>query len=165
LFISESDRRGIAYAYHQTNKPEVKANLEKDGWIVTYSKEFSHDEYLKLAAAIVADVAVTKGGATTVYFSEFASDSLRQIIKEVQAKAPQALEAVQQGLTPEKLLSAIRTSFNGDKVTLSLGGVNLEVGRATYNRAECTKIPLLGKKCITTPNTYQPYIRFQVASS
>lgn len=38
-------------AYHKTNKQEVRSRLERDGWIVVYSKEFDYDEYMKFAAS------------------------------------------------------------------------------------------------------------------
>ena len=150
-----------ASAYHKTNKPEVQRDLENDGLIVIYSKEFSHAEYMKLAAVIAADVAVSKGGATTAYFESFAISSLEQIISNAAKKAPSIVGSLRKDLTVNKLLSAIRASFNGKQVGLSVAGVRLEVGRATYNRAECLK--MLGReKCTSTPNTYQPYIRFRV---
>jgi hypothetical protein len=149
-----------ASAYHKTNKWEVRQNLE-NGWITVYSKEFSHAEYMKLATAIAADVVGGSGSVTAAYFQDFAISSLQQVINQVGSKAPQVVPALKRDLTLNKLLSAIKTSFNGRQVEMSVAGVNLQVGRATYNRAECLKI--FGKeKCTSTPNTYQPYIRFRL---
>ncbi|HEY9907378.1 MAG TPA: hypothetical protein V6D18_07180 [Thermosynechococcaceae cyanobacterium] len=150
-----------ASAYHKTNRPEVEQSLASGGWTVIYSKEFSHAEYMKLAAAIAADVVVSKGGATSVYFEGFAVDSLQKVIQGAKAKAPKMADILRRELTVNKLLSAIRASFNGKQVRLSMAGTTLEVGRATYNRAECLKV-FKREKCVSTPNTYQPYIRFRV---
>lgn len=158
-----------ASAYHKTNRPEVEQSLNTGGWTVIYSKEFSHAEYIKLAAALAADVAVSKGGATSVYFEEFARGSLQQVISRATAKSPEMGNTLQRELTVSKLLSAVRASFNGKQIELSMAGVTLEIGRATYNRAECLRIPAPTfknpgrklEKCAPTPNTYQPYIRFR----
>lgn len=152
-----------ASAYHKTNKPEVQRDLEDDGLTVIYSKEFSHAEYVKLAAAIAADAAVSKGGATTAYFESFAISSLQQIISDAAKKSPAIAEDLRKNLTVKKILSGIQASlsFNGRQVEVSAGGIKLQVGRATYNRAECLKV-FKKEKCTSTPNTYQPYIRFRV---
>jgi hypothetical protein len=150
-----------ASAYHKTNKWEVRGNLENDGWIVLYSKELSHTEEAKLAVALASDATVSSGGATTAFFGSFAEGSLQQIASEAKKKAPQIAQTLIQELTVKKLLSAIRTSFNGRQVELSAAGIKLQAGRATYNRAECLKV--FGReRCTSTPNTYQPYIRFKV---
>ena len=75
-----------ASAYHKTNRPEVEQSLASGGWTVIYSKEFSHAEYMKLAAAIAADVVVSKGGATSVYFEGSAVDSLQKSFREQKQK-------------------------------------------------------------------------------
>jgi hypothetical protein len=149
-----------ASAYHETNRPDVERSLAEGGWIVAYSKEFSHDEYIKLSAALAGDALGGSGSVTSAYFANFARESLQRIISSAKAKAPQTAEALARDLTLEKLLSAIRTSFNGKQVGLSVAGMRLEVGRATYNRRECLKV-FGRKKCVSTPNTYQPYIRFK----
>jgi len=150
-----------ASAYHKTNRPDVEQSIADGGWTVIYSKEFSHAEYLKLAAAIAADVAVSKGGATSAYFENFASGSLEKVISGAAAKSPQMANNLRRELTVSKLLSAIRASFNGKQVGLSIAGSTLEAGRATYNRAECVRW-FKREKCVSMPNTYQPYIRFRV---
>jgi DNA topoisomerase IA len=150
-----------ASAYHKTNKWEVRSNLEKDGWTVLYSQELSHTEEAKLAIALASDATVSSGGATTAFFASFAESSLQQIASEAKKKAPQIAQTLIKELTVKKILSAIRTSFNGRQVELSAAGIKLQAGRATYNRAECLKV--FGReKCTSTPNTYQPYIRFKV---
>lgn len=153
-----------ALAYHKTNKWDVRGGLE-NGWVVIYSKELSHTEEAKLAIALASDATVSGGGATTAFFGDFARSSLQQIAQESRKKAPQLAEMLIRDLSVNKLLSAIRTSFNGKQVELSAAGTKVQVGRATYNRAECIKvhIPFVGKreKCTSTPNTYQPYIRFR----
>ena len=116
---------------------------------------------LKLSAALAGDAVGGSGSVTSAYFANFARESLQRFISNVKAKAPQAASTLERDLTMEKLLSAIRTSFNGKQVGLSVAGMQLEVGKATYNRRECWKV--FGKnKCVSTPNTYQPYIRFKV---
>ncbi len=159
-----------ASAYHKTNRPEVEQSLANNGWTVVYSTEFSHAEYMKLAAVIATDVAVSKGGATSAYFKNFASGSLERVISGAAVKSPQMATNLRRELTVNKLLSAIRASFNGKQVGLSIAGTTLEAGRATYNRAECLQVPAptwknpghTREKCVSMPNTYQPYIRFRV---
>ena len=148
-----------ADAYHKTNKWERRANLE-NGWMVLYSKEISHAEMLKIAAAITADSTVSGGGATTAYFGNFASESLEKLLGEAKRKSPQIFQVLKNNLTHSKLLSSIRSSFNGRELGLNLAGLDIRVGRETYNRAECLKV--FGReKCTSTPNTYEPYIRIK----
>jgi len=146
---------------HVTNKWEVRRNLE-DGWIVLYSREFSHNEYIRLSTAIAADVAGGSGGATYAYFSSFAKESLQEIYRELGSRAPSIAQEIMRELTLDKVLSSIRGAFDGRRVELSIAGLQFQVGRATYNRAECERI---FNRCITLPNTYQPYVRFRMASS
>lgn len=158
----------VASAYHKTNKWEVKRNLE-NGWTVMYAKEFNHDEYLKLASAIALDVSGGSGGVTATYFTTLALDSLKQIQAQA-SKTPDIARVLSEQLTTNRLLSAIRGSFKGGVIDLSVAGVDIEVGNATYNRAECAKVPAptlrkpgrTVEKCMPTPNTHQPYIRFRV---
>ncbi len=149
-----------ANAYHETNKFERRENLE-NGWIVFYSKELSHAEMLKIAAAIAADSTVTGGSATATYFTNFAQESLAQLIQEARKKSPELANNLQQELTTEKLLSSIRASFNRNEVTMRIAGKTIAIGKETYNRAECTKLFFGKKKCISMPNTHQPYIRIK----
>jgi hypothetical protein len=159
-----------AFGYHVTNKTEVRRGLsENDGgnWIVIYSKEFSHQEYLKLAAAILTDALTAEldaGAVTTAYFYDFALESLNKVLQESAEKAPSLADQIKKELTLNKVLRAVKASFKGGTVELSIGGVKFQVGNVSYNRAECTKV--FGKKqCIPTPNTHQPYIRFKVLQS
>jgi hypothetical protein len=187
-------------AGHQTNKWDVRRNLE-NGWIVIYSKEFSHEEYLKLIGAIAADVTVSSGSATYAYFSDFAKQSLQQVLYEASRRSPQIYGELLQYLTIDRILSGIKGSFNGQSIGFGLAGMEFNIGRATYNRSECAAIkecvsprmvqgcdqwvrtpwgsrecvlPTIrqdgcnqwvntGRRCVPTPNTYQPYIRFRVA--
>ena len=166
-----------ADAYHRTNKWERRANLE-NGWVVFYSKEISHAEMLKIAAVIAADSTISGGGATTAYFGNFARESLTKLLNEAKSKSPQTFQVLKNNLTHSKLLSSIRGSFNGKEVGMNLAGLDIRVGRETYNRAEC--IPAIKEcahpsgwgircrkwvttpeKCVSTPNTYEPYIRIR----
>jgi len=148
-----------ADAYHKTNKSERRTNLE-NGWVVFYSKEISHAEMLKIAAAITADATVSGGGATTAYFGNFASESLSNLLSEAKSKSPQTFQVLKSNLTQSKLLSSIRGSFNGRELGLNLAGLDIRVGRETYNRAECVKV-FKRERCSPTPNTYQPYVRIK----
>lgn len=166
-----------ADAFHKTNKWDRRANLE-NGWVVFYSKEISHAEMLKIAAAIAADVTVSGGGATTAYFGNFARESLAKLLSQAKSKSPQTFQALKNNLTHSKLLSSIRGSFNGKEVGMKLAGLDIRVGRETYNRAECVpaikecahpsgwgvpckKWVTTPEKCVSTPNTYEPYIRIR----
>jgi FG-GAP-like repeat len=153
-----------ASAYHKTNKWEVRQSLE-EGWIVIYSKEFSHAEYLKLSAAIAADVVGGSGSVTSAYFSDFASESVQGIGKEALRKAPDIADQIIRELTLKKVLSEIQASFRGGRVELSIAGMQFQIGHAAYNRAECIDTGFFGERCTPTPNTHQPYIRFRVGSS
>lgn len=153
-----------ASAYHKTNKWEVRQSLE-DGWIVIYSKEFSHAEYLKLSAAIAADVVGGSGSVTSAYFSDFASESVQGIGEEALRKAPDVADQIIRELTLKKVLSEIKASFKGGRVELSIAGMQFQIGHAAYNRAECINTVVFGERCTPTPNTHQPYIRFRIARS
>jgi|694.fasta_scaffold75453_6 hypothetical protein len=148
-----------ASAYHKTNKWDRRADLE-NGWTVFYSKEISHEEQLKIAAAIALDATVSGGGATATYFSNFARESLVQLSGEAAKKSPAVAQTLQRELTVQKLLSSIRSSFSSNEVSMNIAGLSLAVGKATYNRAECIKI-FKKEKCTPTPNTHQPYIRIK----
>ncbi len=159
LIFSES-----ALAYHKTNRPGIESGLrDNDGgnWIVIYSKELSQREEAKLAICIAADATVSAGSCTSSYFQNFASESLQKLLEEASKKAPSIVNEIRRELTLNKILGAIKASFNGKQVSLSIAGMEFQVGRATYNRAECLKV--FGKeRCSPTPNTYQPYVRFRV---
>ena len=120
------------WAGHQTNKSDVRQSLEKNGWTVIYSKEFSHEEYLKLTAAIVADATVSSGSATYTYFSDFARQSLQQVLGEASRRQPDIYSQLVQSLTIDRILSGIKGSFNGRQISWSLAGIEFQIGRATY---------------------------------
>lgn len=151
-------------AYHVTNKRDIRESLE-DGWIVVYSEEFSHAEYLRLAAAIGADAAGGYGGFTSAYFETFIQRSLQRVVNEAERNAPGIARELINNLSVDRLTSAIGASFDGRRIELSITGVRFQVGRATYNRQECLDTGIFGTRCVDTPNTYQPYIRFQVPTN
>ncbi len=143
----------IAYAAHRTNKPEVRSSLE-DGYVVLYTTEFSHQEMLKLAAALAADFSGGSGGFTSVYLANFGRRALRDLDAEVRRKAPDIADELANVLTLTRFLESMDASFDGKRVGLSISGIEMQVGRATYNRTECE----FGI-CVPTPNTYQMYVR------
>ena len=110
----------------------MRQSLEKNGWTVIYSKEFSHEEYLKLTAAIVADATVSSGSATYTYFSDFARQSLQQVLGEASRRQPDIYSQLVQSLTIDRILSGIKGSFNGRQISWSLAGIEFQIGRATY---------------------------------
>ena len=178
-------------AYHKTNKFERKAahaNSEGGGWTVIYGKEFTHNDYLALGAALAADIYGGYGSATSAYLKQYAEQTRQQILVEIARKAPQLLPTLANELSLTKLLSALKLSYDSNGRTIQIGsnGINIEVSYATYNRSECTERPGYCAKnaaglpfswkaagikcekyvpareaCISTPNTYQPYIRFR----
>ena len=142
-----------AYAEHRTNKKEVRRSLDRD-YVVLYTSEFSHREMLSLTAALSADYLGGGGTVTSTYLTEFGRRALLNLHEEVERKAPAVAEEIVNGLTLANFLEAMDASFDGGRVNLSIAGIDIQVGRATYNRAEC-----LGSLCASTPNTYQMYIR------
>jgi hypothetical protein len=181
-----------AHAYHKTNRPErMAAHVTSDGggWTVVYGKEFAHADYIQLGAALVADVYGGYGSATAAYFKSFVDQTIQTFAREASQKSPALAGQLTSALTPDKLFSALKASYNSGarSVRVQISGVDMEVSYATYNRSECTQRPgycarneiglpfsvaSLGIKCaeyvptkevcLPTPNTYQPYIRFRI---
>jgi hypothetical protein len=182
---------GQAQAYHKTNKFErqaAHANSDGGGWTVIYGKEFTHNDYLALGAALAADIYGGYGSATSAYLKQYADQTRQQILSEITRRAPQLLPTLSNELSLMRLLSALKLSYDSNGRTIQIGsnGINIEVSYATYNRSECTERPGYCAKnaaglpfswkaagikcekyvptreaCISTPNTYQPYIRFR----
>jgi hypothetical protein len=161
-----------AFADHITNKWKVRENLQKDGWKVFYLKEFDHEEYLKLSTALALDTSGGSGVFTNAYLTNF----LTEVVSDFKNQSPSVQDAIRTYVIDNLSLVIRGKSFNS-----IISGVQIDAGRATYNRSECTRIkecliPNIfrggcekwvdsGKRCIDTPNTYQLYVRLKTSPS
>jgi hypothetical protein len=172
-----------AHAEHWTSKWEVRKNLEAGGWRVAYGKELSHQEYLKLAAAIAAAAATQNPAPVTWYLEELFTESVHQMA----SSASRQFSGVLAGLDKRLIVQALHETMQGRAPrSINFDGIEVQIGLATYRRAEVvtyreprterTKIslPFGGwtwgvrvytaqvKRQISTPNTHQPYIRVRI---
>lgn len=148
-----------AFARHVTNKWDVRRSLEADNWTVLYSEEFGTDDWLKLTATLTADAFGCAGGCTSSFVQSFGYQSYDTIQREIGRKSPGLVGSFRSAMSKTAfgslLASAIR---NGRVESRNLPGVRLSIGKATYNRRECTRI--FGRdRCISLPNSHQPYVR------
>lgn len=152
-------RPEVALAYHDTNKWEVRGNLEANNWTVLYSEEFGTDEWVKLTANLTADALGCAGGCTSAFITNFGYQSYTTIVQEVGRKSPNFVDSFSSAMSKTAFSSLLASAIRNGKVeSRNLPGVRLELGKATYNRRECTKI-FGKKKCIPLPNSHQPYVR------
>jgi hypothetical protein len=146
-------------ARHVTNKWEVRRNLEANNWTVLYSEEFGTDDWVKLTATLSADALGCAGGCTSAFIKSFGYQSYNTILQEISRKSPNLVGSFGSAMSKTNFGSLLASAIRNERVeSRNLPGVRLEIGKATYNRKECTKI--LGRdRCISLPNSHQPYIK------
>jgi len=139
---------------HKTNKWDQRARLEQDGWQVVYLKEVDLTEYGKIGTAVAADFSVAAGSATAAYWKGYVKQSFILLLDGVQEKASKDIkDKIEKSFSSEMLVSLL--SKKGG--TLSISGIDLDVGIADYSRAECNPFG-----CIPSLPSYQPYVRFKL---
>ena len=150
----------VVMARHVTNKWEVRKGLE-DGWTVLYSEEFGTDDWAKLTVTLVADAAGCSGGCTSAFIKSFAYQSYESILREIAQKIPNLARSFGSAISKTNFGSLVASSLrNGNVQSRDLPGARIRVGKATYNRKECTRI--LGRdRCIPLPNSHQPYVQIK----
>jgi len=139
---------------HKTNKWNERGDLEKDGWTVVYLKEMDMKQYKDLGTAGVTDVFVGGGSQTLNFFINYAQESYTLLLTGISEKGSKTIsDTVQKDFSPENLLSLLDKKGG----SLSISGIDLDVGIAEYSRAECNPFG-----CVPMIPSYQPYIRYKL---
>ncbi|MBW4420959.1 MAG: hypothetical protein KME13_17265 [Myxacorys californica WJT36-NPBG1] len=139
---------------HDTDRPEVERALRQGDWMVTFGKEFSHSEYLELAAAAATSVATENPSPLLAYLEGFAYESYNELTQKAAQYAPQ----ITQYISVDRILSILAHIITtGERHSLwNTDGIEAQMGVAVYHRGE-----LVAGERVSTPNTFQPYIRIK----
>lgn len=156
-----------------TNRNEVRANLEKDGWSVVYGDLINEADYARFVAAVASSVACEC--PAPIY--EFFDDQLQQQLTKIKRTAP--------SIAQDALEKLLVRAFNSKGNVLRQGHLEVSGGLATYKRWDtviydeprsykCKIYGPLGtwtwglcwetvrvEKKIPYPNNFQPYFRFR----
>ncbi len=156
-----------------TNRNEVRANLERDGWFVVYGDLINEADYARFVAAVASSVACECPAPIYAYFN----DQLQQQLTKIRKTAP----SIAQNALEDLLVRA----FNSKGRVLRMGRLEVSGDLATYKRWDtviydeprsykckiygpfdtwtwgvCWKTVRVEKK-IPYPNNFQPYFRFR----
>src|SRR5262245_49606389 len=83
---------GAAHA-QDSNRNEVRANLEKDGWHVIWGKNFTEADWVRGTKAIAESVAAKSPGPFLQWFGEAAEANFRKIQRNMKGVTRKQLEA------------------------------------------------------------------------
>jgi hypothetical protein len=151
-----------------SNRNQVRANVESGGWSVVWGVTINEAEYAKASISIYS-------GSYSAYFN----DLLNRNIEKFRANAG--------GVVASAISNAIKQSFRGRGTTVRVGKVGVKAGLATYNRWSMVsmKVPdgterykikgpwgtwtygyrpkwkTVSKK-VPLPNHHQPYVAFRL---
>lgn len=172
----------------RSNKDSVQASIRGRDRLsqVIYGKEFDHLEQKQFATAMAASVVSANPGPVLVYLKTFLAqtkvevvNNLKQASREVRDKLSREFDM----LVIQALDKAVR---QGKALDVSLHGVDVEIGLATYNHwVELKwKEPSLDRvdsgvpgvpgyrlrqkdveRKLPLPNTFQPYLKVRVRFS
>lgn len=158
----------------KSNRKEVRARIEEDGWTVVWGININEAEYAKLTAAIATAVATDNPAPVKAYFDNY----LERTIDKMQREVP--------GIGRDALTKAVLKALEERGRTFRVKRVGIKAGIATYQRWEKTvydeprtrkvkkKLPFGGwtwsvesytervEKKIPLPNHHQPYVAFRL---
>lgn len=104
-----------------SNRNEVRAALERDGWHVVWGKNFTEADWARGAKAIAQSVATENPGPFRAWFSGVMDENLAKIQRNVP------------GLTKRMLKGMIVQSLRAKKIIV-YRGLKIHAGFATYDR-------------------------------
>lgn len=157
----------------ESNRSEIRDNLQSGGWIVIYGDLINEADYLEFGAAVAAAVICE----CVTPLEEFMKYQINEQIERFERSAI--------GISKLQIAQMLIDSFNGGGI-YSLGNLEVEADLATYRRWEvviydeprtykckqdlwpagwtwsiCTTTESV-TKTIPLPNNFQPYIRFRL---
>lgn len=155
-------------AGNESNRDDVRARVEADGWNVVWGVTINEAEYAKAAAALYS-------GNLGAYFGDY----LDRNIEKFQRNAP--------GVTRDALVNTLKKAFKDRGRTFRVGRIGVKAGIATYQRwyTQSIQVPdgterykIHGPfgswtwgyrakfktvtKQVPLPNHHQPYVAFRL---
>lgn len=104
-----------------SNRNEVRANLEKDGWRVVWGKNFTEADWARGTKAIVESVAAENPGPFLAWFEQTLQENFTKIERNLQ------------DVTRADLKRWVLESLKQKRI-ISYKGLQIEAGFATYDR-------------------------------
>ena len=153
----------------ESNRNDVRANLEKDDWSVIYGKNITEADWARATAAIVASIATENPGPFLAWFEATMEENFDKIERNLK------------DVTRADLKRWIVQSLK-DKKIITYKGFKIDAGFATYDRWErvvydeprTRKIPrppfvetyfVRVERRTNLPNWHQFYIRYKLVES
>ena len=136
----------------ESNRNQVRANVESGGWNVVWGVTITEAEYAKASISI-------SSGSYAAYFD----GSLQQTIGRFRGYA--------RSVAASAISEAIKRSFKGRGTMVRVGRVGVKAGVATYSRwiivptRVSTNSKFIGsllKKKVPLPSQYQPYVALRL---
>lgn len=151
-----------------SNRNEVRAGLEKDGWRVIWGKNFTEADWARGTKAIAESIATENPGPFLAWFEQTLQENFAKIQRNLA------------GVTKADLERWVVQSLKA-KRPITFKGLQIEAGFATYNRWQRTvvevpdgiefqgiKSKVKMKKIenkIPLPNWHQFYIRYKLVEN
>jgi len=123
---------------HETNKWQVRHELESHGWWVAYGEEIGTDEYFAFAAAFAASVATENPGPVLAYIQELVTTSIQTLATNAASEFSTQILNLSKQLIANAIDDALRT---GRVTNIALEGIDLQIGLAKYWRREVVDLP------------------------
>lgn len=123
---------------HETNKWQIRHELESNGWWVAYGDEIGSEEYFEFAAAIAASVAAENPSPVIVFLNQLISRGLAVLATNAASQFGQQLANLSKQLILEAIDEAVR---EGRVCQFALGGIDVQIGIAKYWRREILDVP------------------------
>lgn len=158
-----------------SNRNEVRANLERDGWSIAWGVTLNEAEYAKFIAAIGLSATCECITPIETYFNSLADRTVSKITTQLP------------GVAKQEVVEFIVKAFQGSQRERILvgNGFQISAGIATYRRwndviydeprtyrckqslpfggwtwSVCTTMERV-KKTVSLPNHHQPYVKFR----
>ncbi len=171
-----------------TNKAQVRQSIQGRVNLtqVIYAKEFDHYEQQQLATAIGASVASGNPGPVLLYLQGFLAQSKLEVTRNLTAAKGEARDKLLREFDMLIIKALDKALSGGRPLEVNFGGVDVEVGLATYNHWGVIRwdepsleyvssgVPGLSmprikqtprERKLPLPNTFQPYLKVRVRVS
>jgi len=141
---------GAARAEH-SNRNDVRADLEKDGWTVVWGKNFTEGDWIQGSEAIGESIVQENPGPFLRWFGQVMEENFNKIERNLQVATRQDVE--------RWILQSLK-----EKAIITYNGFEIQAGFATYSRWERVVYdePRTGQRRVRLypggPWTYVPYV-------
>lgn len=149
-----------------SNRNDVRANLEKDGWTVVWGKNFTEADWAEGSKSIAESVAAENPGPFLKWFTQVLNENFNKIKNNLPGVLVDELERI--------VLQSLK-----QRQIVQIQGLRLEAGFATYNRwknisadVPTGKVIWKGidskvetrtiRREIPLPNWHQFYVRYKI---